>query len=356
MAAVLSLPSTPGLVPRAGRSGRSAGARRPHPTRVGAQPPNRRGLPAASVRRRGTRARARGGGGPGECGARRVLPCPRRAPPAGHLRGRRTRRHVVVDRRRGRARRRSPRGRRRARRRARHRPGAAGRDDHLARPVTVTVHASRAGHDEAEQPERYGGSVRCPYCRENDDKVVDSRVADDGGAIRRRRECLACGRRYTTYERVEEVGLLVRKRSGEIEPFDRAKLRAGVERAATNRLDTATVDAIVGEVEEELRTQGGEVRQRTGRPGGPRAAPQPRPRRLPAVRVGLQGLRGPRRLRARGRRAPEDDRTQAAVGGGASGLGRSLVHTCTNANLREPPPTRMFADPESVDAGVTTVL
>ena len=74
--------------------------------------------------------------------------------------------------------------------------------------------------------------MRCPYCRENDDKVVDSRVADDGGAIRRRRECLACGRRYTTYERVEEVALVVRKRSGDSEPFDRAKLRAGIERAA----------------------------------------------------------------------------------------------------------------------------
>jgi transcriptional repressor NrdR len=101
--------------------------------------------------------------------------------------------------------------------------------------------------------------VRCPYCRENDDKVVDSRVADEGGAIRRRRECLACGRRYTTYERVEEVGLFVRKRSGEFEPFDRVKLRAGIERAATNRLDAATLDAIVGEVEEELRAVGGEV-------------------------------------------------------------------------------------------------
>ena len=121
------------------------------------------------------------------------------------------------------------------------------------------VRTPRAGHDEHGDSERYGGSVRCPYCRENDDKVVDSRVADDGGAIRRRRECLACGRRYTTYERVEEVGLLVRKRSGEVAPFDRAKLRAGVERAATNRLDEATIDAIATEVEEELRAQGGEV-------------------------------------------------------------------------------------------------
>ena len=106
---------------------------------------------------------------------------------------------------------------------------------------------------------RYGERVRCPYCRENDDKVVDSRVADDGGAIRRRRECLACARRYTTYERVEEVGLGVRKRDGTLEPFDRRKLRAGVERAATNRLDDAAVEAIVSAVEEELRAAGSEV-------------------------------------------------------------------------------------------------
>jgi transcriptional repressor NrdR len=101
--------------------------------------------------------------------------------------------------------------------------------------------------------------VRCPFCRENDDKVVDSRVADEGSAIRRRRECLACGRRYTTYERVEEVGLVVRKRSGSDEPFDREKLRAGVERAATNRLDSATIDALVAGIEDELRDAGGTV-------------------------------------------------------------------------------------------------
>jgi transcriptional repressor NrdR len=101
--------------------------------------------------------------------------------------------------------------------------------------------------------------VRCPFCKQNADKVVDSRLADDGAAIRRRRECLDCGRRYTTYERVEEVGLAIRKRSGVAEPFDRHKLRAGVERAATNRLDASTVEAIVGDIEEELRTLGGEV-------------------------------------------------------------------------------------------------
>jgi transcriptional repressor NrdR len=101
--------------------------------------------------------------------------------------------------------------------------------------------------------------VRCPYCRENDDKVVDSRVAEEGAAIRRRRECLSCGRRYTTYERIEDVSLAVRKRSGVAEPFDRAKLRAGLERAATGRLDDAVLDGVVADVEEELREQGNEV-------------------------------------------------------------------------------------------------
>jgi transcriptional repressor NrdR len=101
--------------------------------------------------------------------------------------------------------------------------------------------------------------VRCPFCKQNDDKVVDSRLADDGSAIRRRRECLDCGRRYTTYERIEEVALAVSKRSGVSEPFDRHKLRAGVERAATNRLDAPVIEAIVGDIEDELRTLGGEV-------------------------------------------------------------------------------------------------
>jgi transcriptional repressor NrdR len=101
--------------------------------------------------------------------------------------------------------------------------------------------------------------MRCPYCRENDDKVVDSRVADEGAAIRRRRECLSCGRRYTTYERIEDVSLVVRKRSGATEPFDRAKLRAGLERAATGRFEDPVLDGIVADVEEELRAQGNEV-------------------------------------------------------------------------------------------------
>jgi transcriptional repressor NrdR len=104
--------------------------------------------------------------------------------------------------------------------------------------------------------------MRCPYCRELDDKVVDSRVADEGSAIRRRRECLACGRRFTTYERLEEASLFVAKRSGIREPFDRSKIADGIERAAKNRpVDANAVETIVAEVEEELRKRatGGEV-------------------------------------------------------------------------------------------------
>ena len=101
--------------------------------------------------------------------------------------------------------------------------------------------------------------MRCPYCRENDDKVVDSRLAEEAAAIRRRRECLSCGRRFTTYERVEDAPVLITKRSGESEPFDRAKLRAGLERAATGRLDDATIEAVVAEIEEELRAEGADV-------------------------------------------------------------------------------------------------
>jgi len=102
--------------------------------------------------------------------------------------------------------------------------------------------------------------VRCPFCSAEDDKVVDSRAADDGAAVRRRRECLMCGRRFTTYERVEELPVMVAKRSGVIEPFDVEKLRSGVERAvAGNAIDPAAVDALVHEIEEQVRARAPEV-------------------------------------------------------------------------------------------------
>ena len=102
--------------------------------------------------------------------------------------------------------------------------------------------------------------MRCPFCSVDDDKVVDSRPAEDAASVRRRRECLVCGRRFTTYERVEELPVLVAKRSGVIEPFDAQKLRAGVDRAvAGNAIDPTAVDALVHEIEEQVRASAPEV-------------------------------------------------------------------------------------------------
>ena len=95
--------------------------------------------------------------------------------------------------------------------------------------------------------------VRCPNCSSIDDKVVDSRASDDGATIRRRRECLACGRRFTTYERLEEAPLLVVKRSMHREPFDRMKIVVGLRAAAKSRpLPDDTLEAIASSVEEQL--------------------------------------------------------------------------------------------------------
>ncbi len=104
------------------------------------------------------------------------------------------------------------------------------------------------------------GRVRCPTCSSLDDKVVDSRLAEEGAAIRRRRECLQCGRRFTTFERLEESPLIVVKRSGEREPFLRAKIAAGVGAAAKNRpISPEQIEALAAEVEESVRLEGPEV-------------------------------------------------------------------------------------------------
>jgi transcriptional repressor NrdR len=76
--------------------------------------------------------------------------------------------------------------------------------------------------------------VRCPYCGTDDDRVVDSRPADDGAAIRRRRECRSCGQRFSTFERPDVAALAVRKRDGTVEPFDRQKVLSGMEKAVKN--------------------------------------------------------------------------------------------------------------------------
>jgi transcriptional repressor NrdR len=101
--------------------------------------------------------------------------------------------------------------------------------------------------------------VRCPWCSVDDDRVVDSRLADDGGAIRRRRECLSCGRRFTTFERVDELPLWVVKRSGDREPFDRTKIVAGVRAATKNRpISEDAMADLAQQVEDALRERSNE--------------------------------------------------------------------------------------------------
>jgi transcriptional repressor NrdR len=102
--------------------------------------------------------------------------------------------------------------------------------------------------------------MRCPWCDADEDRVVDSRPADGGVAIRRRRECVACSRRYTTFERIEEVGLLVVKRDGSKEPFSRDKLATGIRSAVADRpVSAIEVEELVDRIQVRLRRRGPEV-------------------------------------------------------------------------------------------------
>jgi len=96
--------------------------------------------------------------------------------------------------------------------------------------------------------------VQCPYCDFEDTKVIDSRLSETKDAIRRRRECLSCGKRFTTYERREPLRLMVIKRDGEREPFAREKLQTGLAKAcAKQRISEEQIEVMVDEVEAELR-------------------------------------------------------------------------------------------------------
>lgn len=96
--------------------------------------------------------------------------------------------------------------------------------------------------------------MRCPFCKENDDKVVDSRLTEGGQSIRRRRQCLRCNRRYTTYERVEQtIKLSVIKRDGSRMPYTRGRIAEAIRRAAYKRpISSERIEQVVDEVEEHL--------------------------------------------------------------------------------------------------------
>ena len=95
--------------------------------------------------------------------------------------------------------------------------------------------------------------MRCPYCHHSDDRVVDSRTSREGRAVRRRRECIRCGRRFTTYEYIEERPLQVVKRDGEPEPYDRRKLLRSIQVACAKRpVSPAEIDTVVEDIERDL--------------------------------------------------------------------------------------------------------
>ena len=98
--------------------------------------------------------------------------------------------------------------------------------------------------------------MKCPFCGHQEDKVVDSRASAEGIAIRRRRECLACSRRFTTYEHIEEQRLMVIKKDGRREPFDRHKLLSGLTRACEKRpISMEQLERLADEVEQDLSRQ-----------------------------------------------------------------------------------------------------
>ncbi|MEA3493943.1 MAG: transcriptional regulator NrdR [Candidatus Margulisiibacteriota bacterium] len=100
--------------------------------------------------------------------------------------------------------------------------------------------------------------MKCPFCQNIEDKVLESRETDDGNAIRRRRECLSCRGRFTSYERLEEKPILVMKRDGRREQFSREKIRKGVMRACEKRPVSAdAVDSMVDEIERDIHREAG---------------------------------------------------------------------------------------------------
>jgi transcriptional repressor NrdR len=99
--------------------------------------------------------------------------------------------------------------------------------------------------------------MKCPFCRDLENKVIDSRLSKDGDIIRRRRECLRCERRFTSYERIDEIPYMVVKKDGRREPFDRQKLLRGLKHAFTKRpVPLAALESLAEDIERELGEAG----------------------------------------------------------------------------------------------------
>jgi len=99
--------------------------------------------------------------------------------------------------------------------------------------------------------------MKCPFCAEIDNKVIDSRLSKDGSVIRRRRECIICSRRFTTYEHIEEIPVMIVKKDGRREVFSREKLRSGLQKACQKRdISVNVIDEFLDELERDLREAG----------------------------------------------------------------------------------------------------
>ena len=99
--------------------------------------------------------------------------------------------------------------------------------------------------------------MKCPFCGEIDNKVIDSRLSKDGAAIRRRRECLLCGRRFTTYEHIEEVPITIVKKDGRREVFNREKVFSGLKKACQKRdISINVLEEFIDELERDLKETG----------------------------------------------------------------------------------------------------
>ena len=99
--------------------------------------------------------------------------------------------------------------------------------------------------------------MKCPFCGEIDNKVIDSRLSKDGHAVRRRRECIICTRRFTTYEHIEEVTVMIIKKDGRREVFSREKVRTGIKKACEKRnISVHVIDQFLDELERDLRETG----------------------------------------------------------------------------------------------------
>jgi len=99
--------------------------------------------------------------------------------------------------------------------------------------------------------------MKCPYCGEIDNKVIDSRLGKEGNVIRRRRECLECSRRFTTYEHIEEIPIMIMKKDGRREVFSRDKIRSGIKKACEKRnISMNIIEDFIDDIERDLRETG----------------------------------------------------------------------------------------------------